>query len=199
MSDKISPELAVKLRQGFKYLNKTMLLMWRLGMGFWFNLWPEGWGQVIVITHTGRKTGKTYRTPVNFAILDGDIYCIAGFGKISDWYRNILANNEVEVWLPDGWWGGIAEDISESPDRPRIMRAVVTASGFAGPLFGVNPRMLDDETLARVTRGYKVVRIRRVNPMTGSGGPGDLAWVWQVATFILLPLVFIKGKKKNRN
>jgi deazaflavin-dependent oxidoreductase (nitroreductase family) len=198
MSNKISPEMAVKLRQGFKYLNKYMLTMWRLGMGHWFNLWPEGWGQVMVITHTGRVTGKTHRTPVNFAILDGDIYCIAGFGQITDWYRNILINKEVEVWLPDGWWKGVAEDQSQSDDRPRIMRAVIIASGFVAPLFGIDPKELDDEALARISCSYKVVRIRRVSPKTGPGGPGDLSWVWQVATFILLPLVFIRRKKRTK-
>ena len=196
MSTKIDPQLANKLRQGFKYVNKFMLLMWRLGMGPWFNIWPEGWGQIMVITHTGRKTGVKHRTPVNFAILDGDIYCIVGFGKTADWYRNMLLNPEVETWLPDGWWVGVAEDVSESENRPEIMRAVVIASGFAGPMFGVDPKVLDDEALARITQSYKIVRIRRVGALTGRGGPGDLAWVWQIATMLLLPIVIFRRKRR---
>ena len=50
-----TPEVEIKLRQSFKQLNKFMLLMWRLGFGRWFNVWPEGFGQIMVITHTGRS------------------------------------------------------------------------------------------------------------------------------------------------
>lgn len=197
MSTKIDPKLAAKLRQGFRYLNKFMVWMWRLGFGPWFNVWPEGWGQIMVITHTGRKSGIKYRTPVNYAVLDGDIYCIAGFGRIADWYRNLLATPEIELWLPDGWWNGVAKDISEVENRSQIMRAVVTASGFAGPLFGVDPKKLDEKSLDRITRNYRVICIRRTEPRTGPGGPGDLSWVWQIATLVLLSIVIFRKKRKK--
>jgi len=199
MSTKIDPDLERKIRFVFKFFNKFMVFMWRLGMGPWFGMWPEGWGQIMVITHTGRKTGEKHKTPVNYAILDGEIYCIAGFGKIADWYRNLLTTPEVEVWLPDGWWKGIAEDVSDSNNRPEIMRAVVKASGFAGPMFGVDPGKLDDDGLARATSSYKVIHILRDSAMTGDGGPGDLALVWQIATFLLIPLLVIKRIKKRKS
>ena len=43
----INPELENKLRQGFKYLNRFMLLMWRLGLGKWLNMWPAGLGRYL--------------------------------------------------------------------------------------------------------------------------------------------------------
>ena len=49
---------------------------------------------------------------MNYASVDGDIYCTAAFGKGADWYLNIVANPQVEVWLPDGRWAGIAEDVT---------------------------------------------------------------------------------------
>lgn len=198
MSTQINPEMAEKLRQGFKYFNKFMLSLWRLGFGPWFNLWPEGWGQIMVITHTGRKSGIRYRTPVNYALLDGEVYCIAGFGQVADWYRNLVVNPNVEVWLPDGWWQGVAEDVSASENRSQIMRAVVMASGFAGPLFGVDPRSLDDLALMKATQSYKVVHIQRQAACTGSGGPGELAWIWQLTTLVLLSLVLLRGKRTKR-
>jgi hypothetical protein len=51
---------------------------------------------------------------VNYAIVDGEVYCTAGFGAVSDWYRNIRTNPEVEVWLPDGWWAGVAEEVTDA-------------------------------------------------------------------------------------
>lgn len=198
MSAQIDAELAGKIRKGFKYFNKMMLFMWQLGMGPWFKVWPEGWGQIMVITHTGRKSGTLYRTPINYAILGGEVYCIAGFGSVADWYKNIKANPVTEVWLPDGWWKGIAEDVSTSEQRPQIMRAVVEASGFAGPMFGVDPKKLDDTALMEATKSYKVVRVQRVEARTGPGGPGDLAWVWQIATFIMLPILFFQRKRNKK-
>ncbi len=186
-----------RLRQGFKYFNRFMLFMWRLGLGGWLNAWPQGLGRYLVLTHIGRKSRLIRRTPVNYAQVNGEIYCTAGFGQMSDWYRNIQATPNVEVWLPDGWWAGNVEDISEADNRLPILREVLIASGFAAVLAGVNPRKLGDDELDQLTRPYRLLHLRREQPCTGPGGPGDLAWVWPLLTMILLPLVFLRSKRKN--
>lgn len=192
----IDPRTEERLRQGFKrWLNPFMLMMWRLGLGVWFNVWPKVSGRVMVIAHTGRKTGLTRYQPLNYAIVDGEIYCAAGFGPISDWYRNILVNPNVEVWLPDGWWAGVAEDISASPARIQLLRQVMIGSGFAAYVFGLNPRKMTDEEIDAATEKYPLLHIRRTKARTGPGGPGDLAWVWQVATMVLLGMVLWRRKR----
>ena len=190
-----STTLEQKLRQGFKYFNRFMLLMWRLGLGSWVNSWPSVMGRIMVITHTGRKTGLPRRTPVNFAVLDGDVYCIAGFGTISDWYRNLRAQPRIEIWLPDGWWTGEAADVSTSPNRLFYLRQVLIASGFAARAEGINAYTISDEELDQVTQSYRLVRIRLLAARTGPGGPGELAWIWPLATFILLPALFLRRRK----
>ena len=87
----------------------------------------------MVLTHTGRTSGLQRRTPVNYAEIDGELYCTAGFGQIADWYRNIRANPQVEVWLPSGWWTGLATDITTQGNVLFIMRQVLINSGFAAP------------------------------------------------------------------
>jgi deazaflavin-dependent oxidoreductase (nitroreductase family) len=192
-----NPLYLEKLRQGFKYFNRFMLLMWRLGLGNWLNAWPKVVGRIMVITHTGRKSGLRRQTPVNYAILDGDIYCTAGYGSGSDWYRNMLANPNVEVWLPEGWWSGIAEDITGQKEHLFLMRQVLIASGFAARLAGINPLTVTDGELDAMTADYRLIRIRRLAPRTGHEGPGDLAWVWVLATMILLPLVFLRRPRRR--
>lgn len=184
-----------RLRQGFKYFNHFMLGMWRLGLGKWMNR-KELSGQIMVLTHKGRKTGLLRRTPVNYAIVDGELYCTAGFGAGSDWYKNILSDPEVEVWLPDGWWAGLAEDVSTSDTRLLIMRQVLIASGFAARAAGVDPEKITSEELAAATEKYRLVHIRRTRACTGPGGPGDLAWIWPVATMILLPLALRPRRRR---
>lgn len=149
----------------------------------------------MVITHTGRKTGLRRQTPVNYAIVNGEIYCVAGFGPVSDWYRNLLAHPQVEVWLPEGWWAGQAEDVSNSPENLRLKRQVLIASGFAARAAGIDPLHISDEELARQTADYRLVHIRRQEARTGPEGPGDLAWVWPLATLLLLPLAL---RRKQR-
>ena len=169
----------------FKVFNRFMVLLWRLGLGSWGNATRYG-GYVMVIRHLGRKTGSIHHTPVNYALIDGDIYCTAGFGRRSDWYRNIMLTPTVEVWLPDGRWAGVAEDVTELKNRAGIFRQLIVASGFAGPLFGVDARRASDDDLEGLLARYRLVRIKMVAATTGRGGPGDLAWVWPLTTFMLL-------------
>jgi len=169
-----------------------MVVVWRLGLGNWVNVWPAVLGRIMVLVQFGRKTAVKRRTPLNYAIIDGDVYCTAGFGKISDWHKNILENPEVEVWLPDGWWAGIATDVSDSGSRLPLLREVLIASGFASHLAGIRPKAISDADLARLTIDYRVVRIERTRALTGYGGPGDLSWVWPVLTVLLLAALLLR-------
>ena len=183
------------LRAGFHQFNKGMLLMWRLGLGAFMGR-RELSGQIMVLTHTGRVTGRTHRTPVNFSEHDGDLYCTAGFGRRSDWFSNALCHPAVEVWVPSrtlggavGWWAGEAEEATDAPDAVARLRDVLIASGFAGRLDGFRPTTSDDDVRALLDE-YAVLRIRRTAALTGPGGPGDLTWVWPVtAGALLMPAI----------
>jgi deazaflavin-dependent oxidoreductase (nitroreductase family) len=184
----LTPQLEQTLRQGFKRFNPFMVALFRLGLAPFVNAWPAVGGRILVLAHRGRKTGRRRFTPVNYAEVRGDLYITAGFGSAADWYRNLRNDPNVEVWLPDGWWAGVAEEVSESPERLRLLRLVLIASGFAAYAAGVNPRAFDAERLNAVTASYRLVRIRRSEARTGPGGPGELAWIWPAAAMALLPL-----------
>jgi deazaflavin-dependent oxidoreductase (nitroreductase family) len=189
-----TPETEARMREIFKALNRFMLMLWRLGLGGYGNPTKYG-GAVMVIKHQGRKSGQARYAPVNFAKVDGDIYCMAGFGAKTHWYKNLLANPNVELWLPDSRWAGMAEDVSDDENRVEMMRAVLVASGFAGPLFGANPRQMSDDQIQALIGPYRLMHIRLTVPVTGPGGPGDLAWVWPLATFVLLGLLFRRRRR----
>jgi deazaflavin-dependent oxidoreductase (nitroreductase family) len=159
------------------------------------NGWPAVGGRILVLTHTGRKSGLKRRTPVNYAVVDGELYCTAGFGRLSDWYRNITADPQVEIWLPDSWWTATIEDIGDSEKRLSLMRQVLLGSGLVAPMLGLDPRKLTDEELDAATAKYRLLHIRRREARTGPGGPGDLAWIWPLSTFILLLLALLRRKR----
>lgn len=144
-------------------MNRFMVFMWKLGLGKWINCWPAGFGRIMVIKNHGRKTGREYLTPVNYAIVDSEVYCTAGFGSGSDWYRNIIARPQVELWLPDGKHKACVEDVSNCPNRITLLRQVIIASGFAGPLFGVNERKLSDEQLGAIAKDYRLLHFKQEN------------------------------------
>ena len=178
------------MRQGFKLMNRYFMLpMWRSGMGKLFNLWPHGMGRYLVLVHRGRKSGTIYHTPVNYTPVGSDIAVMAGFGAGTDWYQNLLAAGEGEIWLADGWWKVAVEDISETPDRIAIYRQLLADTGFAAWLFeGIDYRTITDEELETLGQRWRMLCLRRVEPCTGPGGPGEYAWVWALAAMILLLL-----------
>jgi len=182
------PDNYQQFRNVFRQFNRFMLLMWRLGLGKWINISPQVGGRILVLIHTGRKTSFRRLTPLNYAVINGDFYCTAGFGEQADWYRNLLADPRVEVWEPHGCWVGLAEDVSDSPQRIPLLRQVLIASGFAARLFGINPHKLSDEELHQLTDYYRLVRIRPVQSLREPKGPGDLVWVWPIAALIVLIL-----------
>ena len=139
----------------FKNFNRIMLLLWRLGLGAWINIWPQGFGRLMVVTHTGRKSRTRRQTPVNYAVINGEVYCTAARGVHSDWYQNIVTNPHVEIWLPDSWWAGTAEDVTDQDDSLEKMRMVIMACGFVGRLFGLDACSMSDEDFRNATRLFQ--------------------------------------------
>src|SRR3972149_2528785 len=63
---------------------------------------PPLTGSLRILRTRGRKTGLLRETPLGYAILDGSVWCCAGFGAQTHWYRNILADAGVEGVLANG-------------------------------------------------------------------------------------------------
>lgn len=68
-------------------------------------LYDAGYGWVLgnrflCVTHVGRKSGRQYRTVLEVVgtnATTSEYTVIVGFGRSSDWYRNIAANPALEV------------------------------------------------------------------------------------------------------
>ena len=44
-----------------------------------------------LLEHTGRRSGQTYRTPLNVVRTAGGFAIVVAYGERSDWLRNVLA------------------------------------------------------------------------------------------------------------
>jgi len=186
------------VRQMFRVLNKYFMVpVFRLGLG---SLIVNPFtGYIMVIKTVGRKSGQVRYAPVNYALLDGYVYCLAGYGRGADWYLNVLAQPTVELLMPGGVIRGLAEPVTEHHERLRSLRQILKNGGFAGFLFGFNPYTAPDEMLLLKCQNAPLLRIRPAGVRSGPSDPGGWQWVlWLGLGFIPLALRWLGLGNKRR-
>lgn len=178
------------MRRIFRFLNKFFMVpMFRLGFGPFFGTPLSGY--IMVIKAVGRRTGRVRWAPVNYAIHKGNVYCISGFRRESDWYRNLLAHPEVELILPAGPLYARAEPVADSAEAQFVVRQVLRNAGFAGFFEGYNPWTIGDAELARRTADLPVIRFRPLGLANGASDPGGWAWVLTVLVSAALIVLLV--------
>jgi deazaflavin-dependent oxidoreductase (nitroreductase family) len=176
------------MRRFFWFLNKFLMVpLFRFGFGPFIGNPLTGY--IMVIKTIGRKTGKIRHTPVNYAILDGRIYCVSGFRQGSDWYHNLRAQPAVELILPAGVVMGAATEITDPAPRIIIIRKIFQNAGFAGFMEGYNPYRISDQDLLEKTTGMPLICIQPTGLGSGVADPGGWAWLWMPIHIILFVLI----------
>jgi deazaflavin-dependent oxidoreductase (nitroreductase family) len=176
------------MRKFFWFLNKYLMVpMFRLGLGTL--ICNPITGYIMVLKVIGRKSGKLRYTPVNYAILRGAVYCISGWRKTSDWYKNLMTAQEVEVLLPGrAIFGSVAEE-TDPETRRLVIRQVLKNAGFAGFFEGYNPWKITDEELLTKTAELPLLKITQVGIGNGSSDPAG--WGWISAGFLLVLIIVL--------
>lgn len=193
----LTPQQEKQLRLGFKQFNRFMVAMWKMGFGKWVNFWPKVGGRIMVIVHQGRKSGQTRYAPVNYALVNDELYCVAGFGQVTDWYRNVLMNPNVEVWLPEGGWAGIVNEVNDAPNRLSLLREVLIGSGAVARMIGLDPETVSDTELAAATQHYRLLHIYRTETRpTPKVAPGPILAL-SLGLLSLLMLLWWKRKHSS--
>ena len=170
------------LRQIFKFLNRIFMVpAYRMGLS-WLIVNPIS-GYIMVIKNIGRKSGKLYYTPTNYAIFDGKIYCLSGFGRKAHWYLNIMSNPNVELLLPGRAIWGEVEEVTDENESLKAVKQVFKNAGFAGFMEGYNPRTAPDEKFLSTLERAPVLRITPKGIGSGPMDAGGWHWVgWAILT-----------------
>ena len=96
---------------------------------------------VLLLTTTGRKSGKARVTPLQYEQIDGVYYVAAAFGPKTDWVRNLQAEPRAQVRVLRRQFSASAE-LMDDPERiaqyleyrlqrrPRLMRALLRRGGL---------------------------------------------------------------------
>lgn len=150
-----------ELQRTFKRLNPDVLRLWRAHLGWLMSALPPVTGKTMVVSHVGRTSGLRRHTPLNYAVLEGDVWCTTH--ERAQWLRNVRANPEVTVWLPlRRPRRGHAEILPVDEAHVDRLRSVLLASGFAAARFGgLHPRRDTDAELLAQCAEYRLVRIAR--------------------------------------
>jgi deazaflavin-dependent oxidoreductase (nitroreductase family) len=185
------------LKRIFWILNKFLMVpIFRLGLGPLLGS-PFG-GYIMVLKPIGRKSGKTYYTPVNYAIRKGRVYCVSGGRRKADWFRNLLAHPEIEIILPGGAIFARAEEVSDPVERREAARQVLINAGFAGFFEGYNPRSTSDAALEEKISDLPVLRFTPLGVGNGAFDPGGWAWIWGVLLTLWVGYRLASRRKDGR-
>ena len=76
-----------------------------------------------VVRHVGRRSGKTYETPVVAAQHEDSFFVALPYGERTDWRKNVLASGTAEV---------VTDGRTYAVDRPEMV-AMTVATGYFGP------------------------------------------------------------------
>ncbi len=148
----------------------------RAGLGPLFST-PVG-GYLMLLRTRGRTSGQMREAPLGYTVIDGAVYCVAGFGRATHWFRNIEADPHVEVVLPGRAFSGVAEEVTDPAEYLTRMRQLLVTLGQVGArTIGCDPRTAPDDELRERTRGLPLVRIRATGIAAGPSDPGGLAWI----------------------
>lgn len=113
-----------------------------------------------VLEHTGRTTGKTFRTPVNLLKVDGADYLVAARGE-TQWVRNVRASGTLTLLLGRHRTAYIAVEVAAA-DRVPTLRAYLQAWAWeVGRFFEGVGADASDEELAAIAARHPIFRLER--------------------------------------
>lgn len=111
MEDLLMTRLVPKDSPGpiFKWFFKLPIFFYRIGL-------PMFGGFILLLTTTGRKSGKPRHTPLEYRREEGSgcPVIMAGWGGNTDWKRNIQADPHVQVQIGRRKYAALAEPLSDA-------------------------------------------------------------------------------------
>lgn len=158
-------------------------------------------GYLMVLRTRGRRSGALREAPLGYVILDGAVYCCAGFGATTAWYLNLLADPAVEVVLPGRTLPGTAAPVTDPTEWIRAYRALIGSMGVIGRLTVGGIAGLDDDVLVATHGAIPVVRIRPRDltaPALDAGPFDPGGWFWLVPSIGSVVLAVLLGRHLRR-
>ena len=188
------------LRATINRLNRWLMVpALAAGLGQWVGT-PIG-GYILLLRTRGRRTGLVREAPLSYLVADGAIWVLAGFGRATNWYRNLLVAPEVDVQLPGRRVRCLAEEVDDPEVRLQVAPRLVRASGLPGTLIGCNPWTAPAERILEQLEGVPLVRLRPIDGPIAAGpdDPGGRAWLWRQSIVAVAALAILRLARPRRS
>jgi len=131
-------------------------------------------GSILLLRTTGRKSGLVREAPLGYAVVDGRVVVVAGYGRTAHWFRNAAADPEVEVLLPGALIAGRAEEITEPDKRRAAFRALIASMGVVGRLTLGDVRGKNDAEVDMLAEAFPILAITPTAVRPGPFDPGGV-------------------------
>ncbi|MCI0584068.1 MAG: nitroreductase family deazaflavin-dependent oxidoreductase [Chloroflexi bacterium] len=191
------------LQRGFLVLNRSFMApLIRHGFG-----WLVGnplTGHLMLLRTRGRRSGLLREAPLGYVIRDGAVYCVAGYGRPTPWFQNLLADPDVEVILPIRRFRGQAVPVTDPIEWLGAYRALIRSFGIVGRAVVGDVRRVDDATLLERHRSLPLIRITPQHGnsplVAGTFDPGGRGWIVSYGATLALGLLLVRraGVRRGR-
>jgi deazaflavin-dependent oxidoreductase (nitroreductase family) len=137
-----------------RLLVRTPVLLYRLGLGGLIGK------RTLLLTTTGRRTGRPRVVPLDYQQEGDTLYLIAEEGSRSPWHRNLVANPEVEVQMGSRKMTGVATPLADPQEKAHVLRLFQGRSEHLAERYYGIPRGTSDEELLQLAPQRAVVAVR---------------------------------------
>jgi len=169
---------------------KTPLFLWRTGMGPLMSHPLLRGSRMLCLTTLGRKSGQPRHTMLSYAPACGKDYVCSGWGKDSDWVKNILQNPLVTVQVGRRTYTGKAYRVLDSDEFQTVAEEMFLRGGdshFKPWLASYGISFDQQDMIAKRNRlfifGFQPIDKLGPAPLTA-----DLQWIWLLLATLIMTI-----------
>ena len=190
-------EFLPAVHDGFTAVNKYVSVpALKMGLGRYMSNPLTGY--LMILRTRGRKSGEMRDAPLGYTIVGEHVYCVAGFGRRTHWFQNVLADPHVEVILPGRAFSGMAEEVTGPAERRRVLAPLLRSMGAVAGMVGMgNPWRDSPDEIASKCDGMPLVRVRATGVAAGPEDPGGRCWVVPLAASAVLAAWWLRGRSRR--
>jgi deazaflavin-dependent oxidoreductase (nitroreductase family) len=190
-------EFLPALHDGFTAVNKYVSVpALRMGLGRYMSNPLTGY--LMILRTRGRKSGEMRDAPLGYTIIGDHVYCVAGFGRRTHWFQNVLAQPRVEVILPSRAFSGLAEEVTDLDERRCVLAPLLRSMGVIAGMVGMgNPWRDSPEEIERKCEGMPLVRVRETGIAAGPEDPGGRYWVVPLTVSAILGVWWLRCRSRR--
>ena len=185
------------LRTAFRVLNRWMAApLIRAGGGPLLTT-PVA-GSNLLLRTTGRKSGLVREAPLGYTVIEDRVVVVAGYGRSAHWFRNALADPQVEMLLPGALIAGLAEEITEPDQRRAAFRTLIKSLGVVGRLTLGDVRGKSDAEVDILAVAFPILAITPTAVRLGPFDPGGVGTRINTAIWVLLGAAALAAAASRR-